>query len=168
MKVDFELLPDHSRIWIYQSDRPFSPGDKKIIRELAEEFLTEWTAHGNALKAGFTVLYDYFLILSVNEEVNGASGCSIDASTRFIRQIESLLLVKLTDRSKIACIKQNEVRLVDLRNIKNEIANRQISVDTLIFNNLVETKGALKDQWLIPAGDSWMKRHFKIKTNKDS
>jgi hypothetical protein len=38
MKVDFNLLPDHSRIWIYQSNRPFSP-EKKKIREMAADFI---------------------------------------------------------------------------------------------------------------------------------
>jgi hypothetical protein len=168
MKVDFDLLPDHSRIWIYQSDRTFTLGDKKIIREMTEEFITEWTAHGNALKAGSTVLYDHFLILSVNESVSGVSGCSIDASTRFIRQLENLLQMNLTDRAKIAYMKQDKVRLTDLGNIKNEIANQQITADTLIFNNLVETKGALKNQWLIPAGNSWMEKYFRIKTDKEA
>lgn len=168
MKVDFNLLPDHSRIWIYQSNRPLSPEEKVKIHEMAADFIAEWTAHGNELKAGAGIFYDHFLVLSVNERVTGVSGCSIDASVRFIRQLENLLDIELTDRSKIACLEQDTVRLTNLQNIKNQIANQQIMPDTLIFNNLVQTKGALKDQWLVPAGDSWMKKYFNIKTEKEA
>ncbi|MBR9999039.1 MAG: hypothetical protein KFF73_08710 [Cyclobacteriaceae bacterium] len=166
MKVDFDLLPGYSRIWIYQSDRPFTPQETELVGELSDEFLTEWTAHGHELKAAARILYDHFLILSVNEKINGVSGCSIDASVRFIREIESRLNIVLTDRSKIAFLKHGDVRMTDLRSIKNEIENQSITRDTLIFNNLVQTKGALKDQWLVPAGESWMKKYFNINTGK--
>jgi hypothetical protein len=166
MKVEFDHLPDKSRIWIYQCDRPFSPDEKDLIQQMAENFVTQWTAHGKDLKAGARVFYNQFLILSVNEKINGASGCSIDASVRFIREIENMFHVILTDRSKIAYLKDEKVTLTEFPRIKKEIENQTITGDTLIFNNLVQTKGALKDQWLIPARDSWMKKYLKISTGK--
>ncbi len=166
MKVEFDHLPDNSRIWIYQSDRPFSADEKDLIQQMAENFVTQWTAHGKDLKAGARVFYNQFLVLSVNEKINGASGCSIDASVRFIREIENLFHISLTDRSKIAYLKNEKVTLTEFPRIKKEIENQTITRDTLIFNNLVQTKGALKDQWLIPARDSWMKKYLKISTEK--
>jgi hypothetical protein len=166
MKIDFDLLPDNSRIWIYQSDRSFSSDEKDLIQQMADNFVTEWTAHGKDLKAGACILYDQFLILSVNEKINGASGCSIDASVRFIREIENTYRIILTDRSKIAYLKDGKVALTEFPRIKKEIENQTITGDTLIFNNLVQTIGALKDQWLIPARDSWMKKYLKINTEK--
>lgn len=168
MKVDFNLLPDYARVWIYQAGRPFTPEEKRIIEELSGRFLTEWTAHGNELKAGSSIRHDRFLILAVNEKANGVSGCSIDASVHFIRSLEAQLNISLTDRSKIAWMADQEVKLTDLKNLKDEIANERITKDTLIFNNLVQTKGALKNQWLIPAGDSWMSKYFNIKKEKEA
>ena len=168
MKVDFNLLPDYARIWIYQADRPFTPEEKKIIGEWSESFLTEWTAHGNALKAGSAIFHDHFLVIAVNEKVNGVSGCSIDASLHFIRSVEAQLDISLTDRSKIAWMADEEVRITDLKSLKDEIAYRRITPDTLIFNNLVQTKGALSNQWLIPAGDSWMSKYFNTKKEKEA
>jgi hypothetical protein len=166
MKVEFEYLPDNSRIWIYQSDRPFTPDEKNHIQQMGEIFVTQWTAHGKDLKAGATILHNHFLVLSVNEKLNGTSGCSIDASVRFIREIENRFHVILTDRSKIAYMKDGKIKLTAFPRIKKEIENQTITGDTLIFNNLVQTKGALKDQWLIPARDSWMKRYLKTSTEK--
>lgn len=166
MKIDFDLIPDNSRIWIYQSDRPFNPDEQDLIQQMADNFVTIWTAHGKDLKAGACILYDQFLILSVNERINGASGCSIDESVRFIREIEKTFHINLTDRSKIAYLKDGQVTLTEFPRIKKEIENQTITGDTLIFNNLVQTKGALNDQWLIPAGESWMKKYLKINTGK--
>jgi len=166
MKVDFDYLPDNSRIWIYQSDKPFAPDQERLIQQMAEDFVTQWTAHGNHLMAGASVFYHQFLVLSVNENDHGASGCSIDASVKFIREIEHKFKVILTDRSKIAYMRNGEIALTEFPKIKKDIENQTITNDTLIFNNLVQTKGALKDQWLIPARDSWMKRYLTTSMEK--
>jgi hypothetical protein len=164
MRVDFDRLPEYARIWIYQSDRPFTRKEEDQIRQMANHFVVEWTAHGKELNASAEILYKHFLILSVNEKINGASGCSIDASIRFIRFLENKLNIELTDRSKIAYLKNGLIGFTNLKNIKKDIDNQIITKDTLIFNNLVQTKGALNDQWLIPAGESWMQKYFKINT----
>jgi len=164
MRIDFDRLPDSARIWIYQSSRTFTPIEEGLIRQMADQFVIEWTAHGNNLNAGAAILYRHFLILSVDEKINGASGCSIDASVRFIKHIENRLNIDLMVRAKIAYLKDGEVKLTDMKHLKNEMDTQTITEDTLIFNNLVQTKGALKDQWLIPAKDSWMKRYFKFNT----
>jgi hypothetical protein len=164
MRIDFDLLSDNARIWIYQSSRNLTQEEIEAIRQMADNFVIEWTAHGNGLNAGSTILHDHFLILSVDEKINGASGCSIDASVRFIRQLENTFNINFLDRSKIAYLKDGAIVLADLKLIKNEIHSRTITEDTLIFDNLVQTKGALKDQWLVPAKDSWMRKYFKLYT----
>jgi hypothetical protein len=161
MTDKFDNLPEYSRIWIYQSDRPLSQNERMRILQDAEKFAIDWTAHGKNLTAGSEILYDRFLILSVNEKVNGASGCSIDASVRFIRYLEEKYGLDLLKRSKVAfCSGDNTVETCDLKDIKMKIERQEITPDTLIFNNLVSTKGELKEQWLIPARNSWMKKYF--------
>ncbi|NCF31398.1 MAG: ABC transporter ATPase, partial [Bacteroidetes bacterium] len=46
MFVPFDQLPDQSRVWIYPSNRRFTPDELSSIREKAEAFLKQWTAHG--------------------------------------------------------------------------------------------------------------------------
>ena len=162
MTYTFDELPDYSRIWIYQSDRKLTNKEIDLVRAMADNFVVEWVAHGKDLYAGAEIMYNHFLILSVNEKVNGASGCSIDASVRFIKEIENALEIKFLDRSKVAYLEGNEVKLIELAKVKEKIDNKTIKPDTLIFNNLVQLKGALKDQWLVPVKESWMKKYLTI------
>ena len=39
MTVDFKSLPDSARIWIYQSNRSFSPDELAEITQKTKEFL---------------------------------------------------------------------------------------------------------------------------------
>ena len=57
MLVDFNELPDSSRIWIYPSNRNFTEDEQAELRVRIASFLEEWTAHGQSLKAGFEVKY---------------------------------------------------------------------------------------------------------------
>ena len=73
-------LPEHSRIWVYTSNREFTQSEIKEINSLGEEFVASWKVHGTPLQAGFELLYRRFLVVAVNETVAGASGCSIDGN----------------------------------------------------------------------------------------
>ena len=95
MLVSFDSLPDHARIWIYPSNRKLSEEEVALVKERTSEFLTQWTAHGTDLTAGFDLPYDRFLVISLNQDQAAASGCSIDASVRFIQSLQEELGVDL-------------------------------------------------------------------------
>ncbi len=83
MYVPFEELPEESRVWIYQSDRKFTDEELAEIESGLQQFVEQWAAHGTGLQASFTTRYNRFIILAVNQEAQGATGCSIDASVHF-------------------------------------------------------------------------------------
>ena len=93
MLVDFEKLPDTSRIWIYQADRAFSEEEVSEIQTRLGAFLKQWTAHGSSLEAGFELPYNRFIVIGLNQQNQAASGCSIDASVHLYRQalIQSII-----------------------------------------------------------------------------
>ncbi len=157
---NFEQLPNTSRIWIFQCTRALSPQEEVEIVDKANHFVRTWSAHGNDLEAGAAILYNQFLILSVNEEENGASGCSIDKSFKFIQDLESEYKINWLDRSKLAFYIDNEVYIYPMPELKLKIDSGTITKDTLIFNNLVDKKGDLEHKWIIPAKDSWIKKYF--------
>ena len=72
----------------------------EFISEKAEAFINQWTRHGDDLKGSFTIKYNQFLVLAVDESFNNVSGCSIDSSVRFVQG--------LTSRIKIGFNGQNE------------------------------------------------------------
>src|SRR5690606_13534361 len=93
--------------WIYQSSRNFTDEELLEIDQGLTSFLTEWTAHGSELQAGFEIRYKRFLVIGLDQNRAGASGCSIDASVHFIQQLEQRYQVELLDRMNVS-FKQGE------------------------------------------------------------
>jgi hypothetical protein len=158
---EFAQLPDTARIWIYQAERFLTPEETTLIREKGALFATQWQSHGSSLRAEVAVLHNLFIILAVDEEVHEASGCSIDKSVRFLKDMETLTNINFFNRMIISYLdSHNQVQLVLVRDLKTAIANGQIDQNTLIFNNLIESLAQLKKAWLIPASESWLASQF--------
>jgi len=155
MYVPFSQMPDHARVWIYQSTQPFSIEEIEVISAVLLNFTDQWTAHQANLKASFTVLYDRFIILSVDEKQAGASGCSIDASTRVIKQIESELKLDLFNRTVIHYKDGESVRSLSMSEFQNGLAAGSLSADTIVFNNMITSVGDLNQNWEVPVKFSW-------------
>jgi len=161
MLIPFENLPDSSRVWIYQVNRSFSDQELQEIKTQSEDFITQWTVHGADLKASFEIRYKRFIIFGLDQELNTVSGCSIDASVHFIQQLEKQYNVELLDKMNVS-YKQGEFiaykNLIDFRKMAKEKA---VSPNTIVFNNLVNTKAEYLSDWEVPASESWHNRFLK-------
>ena len=98
INFDYIKLPDHSRIWIYQADRKLLADEEKIILTKGNEFTSAWAAHGHELMAGLYVMLDHFIVVVLDEQVESASGCSIDKLMRFIVELQKELGINFTNR----------------------------------------------------------------------
>lgn len=158
MLVEFNDLPEHSRIWIYQSNRSFTDAEQEEIKEALNSFLTEWTAHGSELHAGFEMKYKRFIVIGLDQTSAGASGCSIDASVHFIQTLEKKYNVELMDRMNVS-FKQGEfIAYKPLKDFKKMAKDKSVSPNTIVFNNLVATKQEYLEHWEVPASESWHSR----------
>lgn len=161
MYTSFENMPLNSRVWIYQANRELIPVEQeKVINEL-QNFLENWTAHQQTLKASAKIEYNRFIIIGVDESVNLASGCSIDKQVHVIQNLENQLQVQLLDRSLIAFKTDDEIFTVRLPKITESVKNGRITPQTYTFNNSITTLEALKNDWLQIASDTWLKRYFE-------
>lgn len=160
MAVDLNEMPDSSRVWVYQADRPLTNSEINAIDEAAEHFTSQWVAHGKSLVATHSIEYSQFLVFAVDESQQNATGCSIDSSVQFVRDIENKLGVSFLDRSKIALLEDGEVVLKPLTAIKTSIENGEIKPESKVVNNSVSTLRDWKEMWIQPAVKSWMKRFF--------
>ena len=158
MLVPFEQLPDHARIWIYPSNRKFSEQEVALIHEKVSVFIEQWTAHGAQLEAGFEVPYDRFLVLGLNQERASASGCSIDASVHFIQELQQELEVDLLDKMNVTFYSGQYIAHKPLMEFKKMAKNKSVSKNTIVFNNLVNTKQEYLNHWKVPAHESWHSR----------
>lgn len=160
MFVEFDKMPDTSRIWIYQSNREFSSEEENVIKRNTKKFIDNWTRHGDDLKGSFTMVYNRFVVIAVDENFANVSGCSIDASVRFIQQIQSELNIDLLNKLHIAFKTNDDVNSVSLNDFRSFIASDKITQDTIVFNNLVNTKADFESKWEVPAKESWHQRLF--------
>ena len=158
MLVDFNELPDHSRIWIYQSNRSFSESEQEEIQNSVSEFLKQWTAHGSDLHAGFEMKYNRFIIIGLDQTNASASGCSIDASVHFMQMLEQKFQVELMDRMNVSFKQGEYIAYKPLKDFKKMAKDKAVSANTIVFNNLVATKQEYLDSWEVPASESWHSR----------
>jgi hypothetical protein len=160
MYIPFEQMPAQARLWIYQSNRPFTFAEQEEIKILSERFATDWSSHGKGLEASAELLHNQFLILANNESAANASGCSIDKSVNFVRELEARFNVSLFDRTQLAFKKEDQVQLVNLSELKSKIASGEIDENSLYFDTLVNNYGDLQAAWPKPARTSWLSRYF--------
>jgi len=160
MLVPFENLPDDSRIWIYPSNRKFSDVEVAEIETKLQEFLIQWTAHGASLEAGFEMKYNRFIIIGLNQENASASGCSIDASVHFIQQLEKEYEIDLLDKMNVTFYTGQFLAYKPLTEFKAMAKAKSISKNTIVFNNLINTKVEYVENWEVPADESWHSRFF--------
>lgn len=158
MLVEFKSLPDTSRVWIYQANRSFSSDELTELKAAFDGFITEWTAHGQDLKAGYEIRYNRFIILGLDQSLTSASGCSIDASVHFIQQLEKKYDVELLDKMNVSYKQGDFVAYKTLLDFKKMAKQKAVSAKTIVFNNLVTTKGEYLEHWEVPASESWHSR----------
>lgn len=160
MYIPFENLPEESRIWIYQSNRKFSDDEIAEIEADLQAFVEDWAAHGTSLEASFIIKYNRFIIIAVNQDVQQATGCSIDKSVEFIQSLEQKFNVDLLDKMNVTYKQGEFLTHKSLLDFKRMAKEKAVSPNTIVFNNLVNTIEEWKESWEVPAGDSWHSRFF--------
>ncbi len=144
-----------SRVWIYQSDRKFTVSEETEILDKLSAFTNQWKAHGNELLAKAEIRYGYFIILTVDESQAGVTGCSIDSSVRLIKDIEQAFQVDLFNRFNIAYKLDEEVKVQGKEDFETLVNIKQVTADTIVFNNMVQNLEELNTKWEVPFRDSW-------------
>jgi len=160
MHVAFEQLPPGARVWIYQASRPLAPAEIGDVLPQLARFAEDWTSHGRNLLASAEIRHQQFLIIGLDEGVAGASGCSIDASVRFVAQLELALGVQLLEKSQLAFLRAGAVVLYPRGGLKQAVAAGAVGPATPYFDNTLATKGELASAWPRPAGQTWLARYF--------
>ncbi|WP_040251645.1 hypothetical protein [Psychroserpens mesophilus] len=161
MLVDFNTLPEESRIWIYQANRSFSDQEISEIEDKLKTFIENWTAHGSDLQSGFTIKYKRFIIIALNQNLNKATGCSIDASVHFIQQLEKEYNVDLMDKMNVSYKQGDYIAYKTLLDFKKMAKDKAVSKNTIVFNNMVNNIAEFNENWEVPASESWHSRFLK-------
>lgn len=168
MNIEYKhLLPEEfaaeSRVWVYQSSRLFMLSEALDIEDLINKFTAEWRSHGAEVSAYGNLLFGQFLILMADERQSQVSGCSTDSSVRFVKDLGERFKVDFFNRTNLAFVVKDRIQMLPMNQVQYAIDNGFITPDTLYFNNLVQTKGELENNWIIPVKDSWLRNRIAVR-----
>ena len=155
MLVDFNILPNDSRLWIYASDKELIPDHQRYILNYFSNFIKSWTAHELPLKSGITILKNYFIVIALDEKENMATGCSIDKLQNEVQEVEKILSISLMNRMNIYCVIDNMIECVSV----NEFINK-VNKETLFYDLTIKSKYELNN-WLKKVSSGWCRRLLK-------
>lgn len=155
-------ISEHSRIWIYQADRVLTSQEEDRIQQKLDAFTSQWLAHGHELLASGEIRHNQFIILSVDEQQAGASGCSIDKSVKLMMELETEFNVNLFDRFIITYRDGGEIKTCNRQEFEARLRSGEVMADTIVFNNLISTRKALETSWEIPMKNSWHAQVFNL------
>lgn len=162
MYVPFDQLPETSRVWIYQSNKKLTTDQLVMISERIHDFINDWSAHNNPLKASFSLYHERFLVIGVDESYCQLSGCSIDKSTKILQNLEEELDINFFDRFQIAFRDGDMVRGCSLNEFKKLVKEGNLSLNkTVVFDNMVANKKELLEAWEKPIKKSWHYQYVK-------
>ncbi len=151
-----------SRVWIYQASRLFTIAEALEIEEMLQDFVGQWKSHGTPVKGSAYLFFGRFIVLMADETATGVSGCSTDGSVRLIKEIESRFNNPLFDRTLLAFVVKDKIELIPLSQLDYAWKNQFITADTLYFNNIVDSKKALEENWIIPVKESWLMKKVSL------
>ncbi|WP_100075959.1 hypothetical protein [Chryseobacterium camelliae] len=143
------------RIIIYPASRPFSTKEAKTITEKLFDFLATWAAHGKPLSSSFKIEKNQFIVICVDEEKELASGCSIDALGKLMREIDEEYQLGLFDRMKASYVEDGAVKTLKLQEFKSKIRNGELSKDIQVFDFSKNTYLEFLSNFLLPFDKSW-------------
>lgn len=141
-KTLFPDLTDDSRVWLYLANRKLDATELQFAEEQLSVFLTSWKAHGKQLNCNGLILFSQYLILVVNEEVESASGCSIDSSVHFVKSLGNELEVDFFNRLNV---------LKFIGDTDTETSNYFTAMNGVepYLNPLIQNLGELRNNWLV-------------------
>lgn len=151
-----EDFHEQSRVWIYQSSRPFIEKEQKEIDEQLYQFYIQWKAHGEPVKGWAKLLFNQFVVVMADESDTRVSGCSTDGMVRIIKSLERQYDVNFFDRMTITFLVNNKAEMLPFHQVQYAIDMGYLTAETLTFNNVATTRKELLEDWLVPLKKSWL------------
>jgi hypothetical protein len=165
MYIPFSDIDLNARIWIYQANKNLTDDQVGIISETLKAALDGWETHGKPLTASGKIFEHRFIVIAVDEKSQPASGCSIDSSTHWMKEIGHQLNIDFFDRSLAYVTEDGSIETIAIPKIKQAVTEALITPYTTVFDNQVQTKAQWMKRWKIDASDSWLSRYFATQDN---
>lgn len=152
-RIDFQSLPQHSRIWVFPAGRLLNDEEAGTLLSESDTFLEGWAAHGHPLVSGRALLEGHFLIVGVDEDAEAPSGCSIDALMNRLEILGKGLGVRLVEHAPVWYRDEGgAVRAVDRAHFRTLAQDGVVTPDTRVFDTSIFRLAALRAHGLEQIG----------------
>lgn len=157
MKIEESSIVETSdyRVIIYPASRAFTPKESKSITEKLYDFLATWAAHGKPLSSSFKIEKNQFIVVCVDEDIEAASGCSIDSLGGVMKEIDQEYNLGLFDRMKASFVENGETKTMKLQDFRKGLKEGNISTDIQVFDFSKNSYVAFLSDFLLPLRRSW-------------
>ncbi len=149
MLVDFNTINEESRIWIYASDQKLTNEQEEYIIKFISDHLQNWESHKVPLTAAVTILENHFIVVALDENENGATGCAIDTLQNKIQEIEKDVSISLMSRLNVFCIIEGVITCIPVDKLATGI-----SANILFYDLTIQKKRDLSN-WIKPIKEGW-------------
>ncbi|MDX2361334.1 MAG: hypothetical protein QNK23_11040 [Crocinitomicaceae bacterium] len=160
MRVEFDQLPTEAKVWMYQSNVPFTEGHLSIIQELSDVFLDQWESHGIPVQGSIDVLNTNCIRIGGYTNEDSMCGKARDGQARLAKELEGELNIELMNRMIMSFEVEGAPIIVHMHEVEEKIKAGQITNETPFYNNLIQSKKEFQESWKIQAANSWLDRYF--------
>ncbi len=148
-----------NRVWTFIISKTLNEETLQQFIGDGRSFVQSWTAHEQQLHGTFNVVAGRIVVVTVNEQITTASGCSIDKLTRFIKDAEKKYNIELLNRLLVAYRRGDQVEVSHAQDIKTLLKDGVINASTPVFNTAAASENELK-HWEQPLKDTWLKKYL--------
>ncbi len=149
-----------NRVWTYIIGKTLTEAELSRLRESGLAFVKGWTAHDLQLHASFEILYGRIIVVKVNEQVQNASGCSIDKLSRFIKETEASSGTELLNRFLVAFKTRSGVEVTHASKIPELMMHGVMDENTIVFNTAAANEEELA-KWEQPLKNTWLSKYLQ-------
>ncbi len=151
-------IADNSRVWIYLCDKELSEQEVQRLHADTEAFLKDWNAHGTALSSMYEIIANRFIVIAVNEDAYGASGCSIDKQLQFIQATEKKYSIQLLNRLLVAYQNKDRVEVVHSSKVPALLTEGILNRATPVYQTALTTGREYNQTFTAPLSQTWLSR----------
>lgn len=149
-----------NRVWAYTISRSLGDPELENLLNAGNAFVKRWTAHDQRLSASFEIFRKKIILVKVNEEVTGASGCSIDKLTRFVKETEQTFHVELMNRLLVAHQNGENIEITHASKIKELLNQGTVTENTVVYNTSLANDSELMN-WEQPLKNTWLNKYLQ-------
>lgn len=154
--MSFSSMPDDARVWVFGSEAELAGDVADSMLAGIDEYLSGWRAHGAPLTVAREWRDGRFLAIAVDQRDENASGCSLDALFRVLRDMERQTGSALLGGSRVYFRNSaGEIEVTDRAGFAAMGEKGLVGAGTAVFDLSVQTAGEWRKRFEVPASSAW-------------